>query len=43
VTEIWKEVEGTSGKYTQIQLGKIFGVRQTTISAIVRKENWDHI
>jgi len=40
VTEIWKEVEGTSGKY---ELGKIFGVRQTTISAIVRKENWDHI
>lgn len=32
-----------TGAYTQKDLGRMFGVGQTTISAVTRKVNWRHI
>jgi hypothetical protein len=32
-----------TGRYTQAQIGRMYGLRQTGVSAIVRRVNWKHV
>lgn len=32
-----------TGRYTQKQVGQVFGIGQTAVSAIVRRVNWKHV
>jgi hypothetical protein len=32
-----------TGRYTQRQVGSVFGIGQTTVSAVVRRAHWKHV